>query len=75
MLIHCFYHLEDFTGLVKLTDVVTEGQPLLTDIGAKLQSVGLCSDAVAAYIKVNQFLAYAGTCPVLPLRMIQHCRL
>lgn len=52
MLVQCFYHLEDFAGLMKLTEVLTEGQPLLADIGAKLQSVGLCSDAVAAFLKV-----------------------
>lgn len=52
MLVHCFYQLEDVSGLVKLTEVLTEGQPLLADIGAKLQSVGLCADAVAAFLKV-----------------------
>jgi WD repeat-containing protein 35 len=52
MLVQCFYQLEDFPGLVKLPEVLTEGQPLLADIGAKLQSVGLCADAVAAFLKV-----------------------
>jgi hypothetical protein len=37
---------------MKLTEVLTEGQPLLADIGAKLQSVGLCAYAVAAFLKV-----------------------
>jgi WD repeat-containing protein 35 len=52
LLVQCFYQLEDFSGLVKLTEVLTEGQPLLADIGAKLQSVGLCADAVTAFLKV-----------------------
>jgi WD repeat-containing protein 35 len=52
MLAQCFYQLEDFGSLMRLTEVLGEGQPLLADIGAQLQSVGLCSDAVAAYLKV-----------------------
>lgn len=52
MLAQCFYQLEDFAGLTRLVDVLTEGQPLLADIGRKLQSVGLCTEAVAAFAKV-----------------------
>jgi hypothetical protein len=53
MLAQCFYQLEDFASLTKLVEVLTEGQPLLADIGKKLQSVGLCTEAVAAFIKVR----------------------
>jgi hypothetical protein len=53
MLAQCFYHLEDFASLTKLIEVLTEGQPLLADIGKKLQSVGLCTEAVAAFTKVR----------------------
>lgn len=52
MLAHCFHQLEDFPSLTKLIDVLSEGQPLLAEIGRKLQSVGLCSDAAVAFIKV-----------------------
>lgn len=52
MLAQCFYELEDFASLTKLVDVLTEGQPLLADIGRKLQSVGLCNDALASFLKV-----------------------
>lgn len=52
MLAQCFYHLEDFASLTKLVEVLTEGQPVLADIGRKLQSVGLCTEAVAAFTKV-----------------------
>lgn len=53
MLAQCFYHLEDFGSLTKLVEVLTEGQPMLADIGKKLQSVGLCTEAVAAFTKVS----------------------
>lgn len=53
MLAQCFYQLEDFASLTKLVEVLTEGQPLLADIGKKLQSVGLCTEAVAAFTKVR----------------------
>jgi WD repeat-containing protein 35 len=53
MLLECFYMLEDFQGLVALTDVLPEGDALLLTLGEKLQSVGLCSEAVVAYLKVG----------------------
>lgn len=53
MLAQCFYQLEDFASLTKLVEVLTEGQPLLADIGGKLLSVGLCKPAVAAFTKVS----------------------
>jgi len=59
MLAQCFYELEDFASLTKLVDVLTEGQPLLADIGRKLQSVGLCSDALASFLKVCTLQAVA----------------
>jgi WD repeat-containing protein 35 len=53
MLLECFYALEDFGALVALTEVLPEGDPLLLGLGVKLQSVGLCSEAVAAFLKVG----------------------
>ncbi|KAF6259424.1 intraflagellar transport protein [Scenedesmus sp. NREL 46B-D3] len=77
MLVQCFYQLEDFPGLVKLTEVLTEGQPLLADIGAKLQSVGLCADAVAAFLKAGDSKAAIDCCVLLhqwdqALQLAQH---
>ena len=69
MLVQCFYALDDFAGLVKLADVLPEGSPLLADIGAKLQGVGLCSDAVGAFLKV---CCAAGGMRVLVPRPHQH---
>eukprot|EP00775_Hariotina_reticulata_P008215 gene8215-8407_t len=65
MLAQCFYQLEDFGSLMKLTEVLGEGQPLLADIGAQLQSVGLCSDAVAAYLKAGDTKAAIDCCVLL----------
>lgn len=69
MLVACFYALDDFAGLVKLADALPEVSPLLGDIGAKLQSVGLCSDAVATFLKVRccAVLHAACCCCAVPL--------
>lgn len=53
MLLECFYHLEDFSSLVKLMDLLPDGSHLLVKIGDKLQSVGLSSDCVTASLKVQ----------------------
>lgn len=52
MLVECFYALEDFSGLSTLMDALSEGHALLRSIGEKFQSVGLCNEGVAAYLKV-----------------------
>ena len=46
------YRLEDFDGLEQLTAALPEGGPLLLHLGERFQSVGLCQQAAAAYIKV-----------------------
>ncbi|KAL3151657.1 hypothetical protein ABBQ38_012645 [Trebouxia sp. C0009 RCD-2024] len=45
------YHLEDFEGLEQLTAALPEETPLLLQLGDQFQSVGLCQQAAAAYIK------------------------
>ncbi|KAF8068393.1 Wdr35 [Scenedesmus sp. PABB004] len=65
MLAACLYQLEDFDGLLKLVEVLPEGQPLLADIGAKLQSVGLCAEAVAAFLKAGDAKAAVDACVLL----------
>lgn len=47
------YRLEDFEGLEQLTAALPEGSPLLLQMGEQFQSVGLCQQAAAAYIKVT----------------------
>lgn len=48
------YALEDYSGLESLTAAIPEGSPLLASIGDKFQSVGLCAQGVAAFIKVSK---------------------
>ena len=47
------YRLEDFDGLEQLTAALPEETPLLLHLGGHFQSVGLCQQAAAAYIKVR----------------------
>lgn len=53
MLVECFYRLEDYPSLARLTDALPEGDPLLLSVGARLQSVGLCAEAVAAFLRAG----------------------
>ena len=53
MLVECFYALEDFAALGRLMDVLPDGSPLLNSVGEKFQSVGLCNEGVAAFLKVG----------------------
>ena len=56
------YHLEDFEGLEQLTAALPEGSPLLLQMGEQFQSVGLCQQAAAAYIKVTPATAILLSC-------------
>ena len=56
------YRLEDFEGLEQLTAALPEGSPLLLQIGEQFQSVGLCQQAAAAYIKVTPSTAILLSC-------------
>jgi hypothetical protein len=58
-LARCLYALEDYPGLGRLADALAEGDALLLDIAAKLASVGLCAEAVSAYLKAGH---HAATC-------------
>ena len=51
-LVSVLYRLEDYRGLEQLAAAVPEGSPLLPEVGAKFQSVGLCEQGVAAFVKV-----------------------
>eukprot|EP00232_Nephroselmis_pyriformis_P019088 CAMPEP_0182899530 /NCGR_PEP_ID=MMETSP0034_2-20130328/28121_1 /TAXON_ID=156128 /ORGANISM="Nephroselmis pyriformis, Strain CCMP717" /LENGTH=1198 /DNA_ID=CAMNT_0025033565 /DNA_START=181 /DNA_END=3774 /DNA_ORIENTATION=- len=64
-LIECFYVLEDFAGLEQLILTLPDGSPLLNDIGGKFQSVGLCEQAVAAFIKGGDIKEAVDTCMLL----------
>ena len=65
MLVNCFYALEDYNGLEKLIGTLPEGSALLTDIGEKFLSVGLCTEAVSAYMKAGDVAAAVQGCITL----------
>lgn len=52
-LVDCFYALEDFAGIAKVAETLPAGSPLLLSVGDKLQSVGLCDEGVAAFLKAS----------------------
>lgn len=52
-LIKCYYMLEDYTALETSVANLTDKHPLLSTIGSMFASVGMCSQAVSAYIKVK----------------------
>merc|ERR1719375_1012597 len=51
-LIDAYYFLENYDSLEQLITYLPEGSPVLADIGAKLTSVGLCEQAVQAYLRL-----------------------
>ncbi|XP_075964142.1 WD repeat-containing protein 35 [Anarhichas minor] len=61
-LAECYYMLEDYDGLEKLTAVLPENHQLLPDIGQMFATVGMCEQAVTAYLKCNQPKAAVDTC-------------
>merc|ERR1740117_788180 len=50
-LVDAYYFLEEYEALERLINALPEGSPLLMDIGNKFTSVGLCEQAVAAYLR------------------------
>ena len=64
-LVDCFYGLEDYVGLEKLINTLPEGSHVLTNIGEKFVSVGLCEQAVTAYIRSGDVKAAVDACVLL----------
>lgn len=52
MLINCYYILEDYDALEASIGLLSDQHPLLNKIAKMFVSVGRCSAAVAAYLKV-----------------------
>ncbi|KAG5344860.1 WDR35 protein, partial [Acromyrmex heyeri] len=50
-LIQCYYKLEDFVQLAATVDQLPDKSPILKTVARMLASVGMCPQAVAAYIK------------------------
>jgi len=60
-----YYRMEDFTNLEKLIEQVTEGDPLLLEIGDKFQCVGMCEAAVEAFVKAGEVKRAVDACVLL----------
>ncbi|EGD73851.1 WD repeat-containing protein 35 [Salpingoeca rosetta] len=58
----CCYRIEDWHGLEELIYILPEGDELLRDIAAKFASVGLCTQAVKAYVKVGEVKSAIAVC-------------
>uniref|UniRef100_A0A3Q3JR91 WD repeat-containing protein 35 n=1 Tax=Monopterus albus TaxID=43700 RepID=A0A3Q3JR91_MONAL len=61
-LAECYYMLEDYDGLERLTAVLPQNHKLLPEIGQMFATVGMCEQAVNAYLKYNQPKAAVDTC-------------
>ncbi|GAB1603121.1 repeat-containing 35-like isoform X2 [Argonauta hians] len=58
----CYYQLEDFNGLQKMVTSLPENHELLPNIGGMFITVGMCEQAVEAYIKCNRVTAAIDCC-------------
>ncbi|XP_043921710.1 WD repeat-containing protein 35 [Protopterus annectens] len=61
-LAECCYMLEDYEGLEKIANSLPENNKLLPDIAHMFVTVGMCEQAVGAYLKCNQPKAAVDTC-------------
>mmetsp|Transcript_3004 Transcript_3004/g.7686 ORF Transcript_3004/g.7686 Transcript_3004/m.7686 type:complete len:1249 (+) Transcript_3004:101-3847(+) len=64
-LVDAYYFLEDYGALERLIGYLPEGSPLLMDIGSKFTSVGLCEQAVQAYLRYGDVKTAVDTCVLL----------
>eukprot|EP00842_Homolaphlyctis_polyrhiza_P002203 jgi/Hompol1/2984/HPOL_006277-RA len=64
-LAECYYILEDYEALEKLANGLSENNPLLKNVAEKFASVGLCDQAVAAYVKIGDISTAVNTCVYL----------
>ncbi|XP_060089548.1 WD repeat-containing protein 35 isoform X2 [Heteronotia binoei] len=53
-LAECYYMLEDYQGLEDLANSLPENNKLLSDIAHKFVTVGMCEQAVTAFLKCNR---------------------
>ncbi|KAG5266079.1 hypothetical protein AALO_G00249550 [Alosa alosa] len=61
-LAECYYMLEDYDGLERLANSLPENHKLLPDIGQMFVTVGMCEQAVNAYLKCSQPKAAVEAC-------------
>lgn len=61
-LVRCYYMLEDYTSLENTVANSPENHNLLPSIAEMFASVGMCAQAVTAYIKCGQMKSAVDTC-------------
>ncbi|MEE6476885.1 hypothetical protein FKM82_011258 [Ascaphus truei] len=61
-LAECYYMLEDYDGLENLANSLPENNKLLPDIASMFVTVGMCEQAVAAFLKCNLPKAAVDAC-------------
>uniref|UniRef100_A0A8D1DEV2 WD repeat-containing protein 35 n=1 Tax=Sus scrofa TaxID=9823 RepID=A0A8D1DEV2_PIG len=61
-LAECYYMLEDYEGLENLANSLPENHKLLPEIAQMFVRVGMCEQAVMAFLKCNQPKAAVDTC-------------
>ncbi|XP_037949951.1 WD repeat-containing protein 35 [Teleopsis dalmanni] len=61
-LMNALYNLEQFDELEQCIQKLPEKSPLLTKMAEMLASVGMCSEAVNAYLKFGDYKAAIDTC-------------
>ncbi|KAJ3110872.1 WD repeat-containing protein 35 [Phlyctochytrium bullatum] len=64
-LVECYYIVEDYDSLEKIMFTLPDSSPLLPNLARKFVSVGLCDQAVTAYLKVGDVKAAIDTCVYL----------
>lgn len=58
----CYYHLEDFEGLEKMASALPENHELLPKISSMFVTVGMCDEAVKAFVKCNRIRDAIDSC-------------
>jgi WD repeat-containing protein 35 len=61
-LIECYAQLEEYEALEALIPTITEGSPLLGEIGRRFMAVGMSAEAVAAFVKGGDIGAAIDSC-------------
>uniref|UniRef100_A0A6V7J502 Uncharacterized protein n=1 Tax=Bracon brevicornis TaxID=1563983 RepID=A0A6V7J502_9HYME len=61
-LIQCYYKLEDYDLLAEVVDQLPDKSPTLKAVARMLSSVGMCPQAVSAYIKYGDVKQAVDTC-------------
>ncbi|XP_074656125.1 WD repeat-containing protein 35-like isoform X2 [Tubulanus polymorphus] len=61
-LAECYYMLEDYVGLLSMAQSLPENHQLLPDIAGMFATVGMCQEAVQAYVRCNQIKSAIDCC-------------